>query len=156
VSSGGELRELMRRLAAPVVVLTLELDGRRNGVTVGSFVSLSLDPPLVGVAIARTAQFHEALREVDLFGVNALAADQDGVAQHFARGVPPIVMWTGIAVRAGDGPPLLEGCLGWLVCRRVEDVPAGDHTFFVGEVLSVEHGVQGPALAHVGQTYVSL
>jgi len=154
--SGDDLRELMRRLAAPVAVLTIELDGRRNGVTVGSFGSLSLDPPLVGVAIARTAQFHEALREVDLFVLNALAAGQDGVAQHFARGVPPIAMWTGIAVRAGEGPPLLEGCLGWLVCRRVQEVPVGDHTFFVGEVLSVEHGAQGPALAYIGQKYVSL
>ena len=154
--SGDDLRELMRRLAAPVAVLTIELDGRRNGVTVGSFGSLSLDPPLVGVAIARTAQFHEALREVDLFVLNALAAGQDGVAQHFARGVPPIAMWTGIAVRAGEGPPLLEGCLGWLVCRRVQEVPVGDHTFFVGEVLSVELGAPGPALAYIGQKYVSL
>jgi len=146
----------MRRLAAPVAVLTVEHDGRRSGVTVGSFVSLSLDPPLVGVSLARTAQLHEPLRELDLFAVNVLAADQDGVAQHFARGVPPIVMWTGIPVRAGEGPPLIEGSLGWLVCRRVQDVPVGDHTFFVGEVLSVEHGVAGPALAYVGQRYVSL
>jgi flavin reductase len=156
VETGDDLRELMRRLAAPVAVLTIELDGRRSGVTVASFVSLSLDPPLVGVSLARTAALHELLREVDLFVVNALAADQDGVAQHFARGVPPIAMWTGIRVRDAEGPPLIEGALGWLVCRRSQEVPVGDHTFFVGEVLSVEHGSTGPALAYVGQRYVAL
>ena len=156
METGDDLRELMRRLAAPVAVLTIELEGRRSGVTVASFVSLSLDPPLVGVSLARTAALHELLREVDVFVVNALAADQDGVAQHFARGVPPIAMWTGIQVRDAEGPPLIEGALGWLVCRRSQEVPVGDHTFFVGEVLSVEHGTAGPALAYVGQRYVAL
>ena len=156
METGLELRELMRRLPAPVSVVTIEFEGRRSGLTVGSVVSLSLDPPLVGVSISRDAQLHELLREVDRFAVNALAADQDGVAQHFARSVPPIAMWAGIGVRPGEGPPLLEGAIGWLTCRRVQEVPAGDHTLFVGEVLAVEQGAPGPALAYVGQQYVSL
>jgi len=157
VSTGDELRELMRRVPSPVAVITIELDGRRTGLTVGSFVSLSLEPPLVGVSLSHEAQLHELLKEVELFAVNALAADQDGVAQHFARGVPPIAMWSGIRVRESDaGPPLLEGAIGWLICRRVQDVPVGDHTLFVGEVLRAEQGKAGPALAYVGQRYVSL
>ena len=146
----------MRRLPAPVCVLTIVHDGRPTGLTVGSFVSLSLDPPLVGVSIAREAQLHEPLREVDRFALSILAADQDGVAQHFARSVPPIAMWRGIPVREGAEPPLIEGCVGWLVCRRLDDVPTGDHTFFVAEVLSLEEGPAGPALVYVGQKYVSL
>jgi flavin reductase (DIM6/NTAB) family NADH-FMN oxidoreductase RutF len=153
---GDELRTLMRRLPAPVCVLTIEHEGRRTGLTVGSFVSLSLDPPLVGVSISREAQLHEPLREVERFAISVLAADQDGVAQHFARSVPPIAMWDGIHVRENDGPPLLEGAVGWLSCRRVHDVAAGDHTFFVAEVLSLEQGEPGPALVYVGQRYVSL
>ena len=157
MSTGGELRELMRRVPSPVAVVTIELDGRRTGLTVGSLVSLSLEPPLVGVSLSHEAQLHELLKEVELFAVNALAADQDGVAQHFARGVPPIAMWSGIRVReSGAGPPLIEGAIGWLICRRVQDVPVGDHTLFVGEVLRAEQGAAGPALAYVGQKYVSL
>ncbi len=156
MEGGEELRALMRRVPAPVCVLTLELEGRRHGLTVGSFVSLSLAPPLVGVSIARQAQLHELLREVDAFAVNVLAAGQDGVAQHFARGVPPIAMWSGIEVRAGEGPPLLAGAAGWLSCRRLESLATGDHTFFVAEVLALEQGAPGPALAYVGQRYVSL
>ena len=146
----------MRRLPAPVCVLTLIDQERPTGLTVGSFVSLSLRPPLVGISINREAQIHEPMRETEIFAVNVLAADQDGVAQHFARSVPPIAMWRGIAVRPDSEPPLLEGAAGWLTCRRVQDVPVGDHTLFVGEVLRVEPGEPGPALAYVGQRYVSL
>ncbi|MGZ4389555.1 MAG: flavin reductase family protein, partial [Gaiellaceae bacterium] len=77
MSKGDDLRELMRRVPSPVAVVTIELDGRRTGLTVGSFVSLSLEPPLVGVSLSHEAQLHELLKEVDLFAVNALAADQD-------------------------------------------------------------------------------
>jgi flavin reductase (DIM6/NTAB) family NADH-FMN oxidoreductase RutF len=156
MEAGEELRGLMRRLPAPVCVVTIVLEGRPYGLTVGSLVSLSLEPPLVGLSISHQAQLHELLREVDAFSVNALAADQDGVAQHFARGTPPIVMWSGISVREGDGPPLLEGAIGWLRCRRESALEVGDHTFFVGSVESVEQGTAGPALAYVGQRYVSL
>jgi flavin reductase (DIM6/NTAB) family NADH-FMN oxidoreductase RutF len=156
VEAGEELRELMRRLPAPVCVVTIELEGRPYGLTVGSVASLSLEPALVGLSISHQAQLHELLREVDAFAVNALGADQDGVAQHFARGTPPIAMWSGIAVRPGEGPPLLEGAIGWLRCRRERAFEVGDHTFFVGAVESVEQGLPGPALAYVGQRYVSL
>lgn len=157
MATGGQLRELMRRVPSPVAVVTIELEGRRQGLTVGSLVSLSLEPPLVGVSLSHEAQLHELIKEVELFAVSALAADQEGVAQHFARGTPPIAMWSGICVRESPpGPPLLEGAIGWLTCRRVQDVPLGDHTLFVGEVLRAEHGGPGPALAYVGQRYVSL
>ncbi len=149
-----ELRELMRRVPAPVGVLTFTLDGRRYGVTVGSVVSLSLEPPLVGVSIGLQSSTHAPFRETETFAINALAGDQDGLAQHFARSVPPIVMWNGIAVRAVDGPPLLEDALGWIVCRRGPELETGDHTFFVGEVQSVELGRDGPGLAYLRQSYV--
>ena len=157
MATGGQLRELMRRVPSPVAVVTIELEGRPQGLTVGSLVSLSLEPPLVGVSLSHEAQLHELIKDVEIFGISTLGADQDGVAQHFARGVPPIAMWSGIRVRKSElGPPLIDGAVGWLTCRRVQDVPVGDHTLFVGEVLSVEHGAPGPALAYVGQRYVSL
>jgi flavin reductase (DIM6/NTAB) family NADH-FMN oxidoreductase RutF len=147
------LRELMRRVPAPVSVLTFELDGIRFGVTVGSVVSLSLEPPLVGVAIGLQSSTHEPIRRTDRFAINALAGDQEQLAQHFARSVPPIVLWQGIAVREEPGPPLLDGALGWIRCRRGADYPVGDHTLFVGEVESIEIGREGPGLAYLRQSY---
>jgi flavin reductase (DIM6/NTAB) family NADH-FMN oxidoreductase RutF len=156
VDRGIDLRSLMRRVPAGVSVVTVEVGGHRLGLTVATLVSLSLDPPLVGVAISRQAALHELLREAGRFGVSVLAAGQEDVAQHFARGVPPIAMWTGVAVRPGDGPPLLEGAAGWLVCDVRSSHDTGDHTLFDAEVVAVEQGSPGPALAYVNGSYVPL
>jgi flavin reductase (DIM6/NTAB) family NADH-FMN oxidoreductase RutF len=137
-------------------VLTADVEGERLGLTLGSVVSLSLDPPLVGVSVSRQAAMHELLRQADEFALSLLAGDQEGVAQHFARGVPPYAHWAGVGTREGEGAPLIEGALGWLRCRRTGEQAAGDHTFFVGEVVSVEPGRGGPALVFVDQRYVSL
>ncbi len=154
---GPDLRLLMRRFPQGVAVLSVDAEGERLGLTVGSLVSLSLEPPLVGVAIGRHAAMHELLRRAGGFALSLLAAGQDALAQHFARGVPPIALWHGIASREGAaGAPLLEGALGWLECRLDREVAAGDHTLFVGEVLSVELGEPAPPLVHVDSAYRSL
>jgi flavin reductase (DIM6/NTAB) family NADH-FMN oxidoreductase RutF len=138
-------------------VLTVAVDDERLGLTVGSFVSLSLEPPLVGVAISRQAAMHELLRRAGRFALSLLAGGQEAAAQHFARGVPPLAHWHGIEWREGpSGAPLLVGALGWLECTCVAEHATGDHTLFVGEVTSVEQGSPGPALVHVGQDYVAL
>jgi flavin reductase (DIM6/NTAB) family NADH-FMN oxidoreductase RutF len=140
-----------------VAVLTVDVDGERIGLTVGSVVSLSLEPPLVGVSISRQAAMHELLRRAGAFSLSLLAGDQEAVAQHFARGVPPFAHWHGIGTREDvEGAPLLEGALGWLRCRLAAEHAAGDHTLFVGEVLAAERGRGAPALVRVGGGYVSL
>jgi flavin reductase (DIM6/NTAB) family NADH-FMN oxidoreductase RutF len=147
----------MRRFPAGVAVLTVDVEGERLGLTVGSLVSLSLEPPLVGVAVSRQAAMHELLRRADSFALSLLAAGQEGIAQHFARGVPPIALWHGVATRPGAaGAPLLEGALGWLECRTATEHEAGDHTLFVGEVLSAEQGARTASLVHLDQAYRSL
>ena len=153
---GADLRSLMRRVPAGVAVVTVDVEGERLGLTVASLVSLSLDPPLVGVSISRQAAMHELLRRTDRFGVSLLGAGQEAVAAHFARGVPPIALWHGVAVRDDDGPPLLDRAIGWLLCTRRSEVDAGDHTLFVGRVEAVEHGAAGNALAYVSGSYVAV
>jgi len=142
VVGGDELRAVMGRFPHGVAVVTVEVRGQRAGLTIASLVSLSLEPPLVGFAVRRDAALHELLREPGEFAVSLLAAGQEALAQHFARGVPPIALWEGVAVRDAEGPPLLEGAVGWLRCRVVSEHETGDHTFFVG---SVEHAESGPA-----------
>lgn len=152
---GEELRELLRRFPAGVAVVGVELDGERLGLTIGTLIPLSLEPPLVGFAVRREAALYELLRRSGTFSFSLLAADQEAVAQHFARGVPPIAHWEGIDVRDVDGPPLLEGAIGWLMGRVSAEVPAGEDTFFVGEVLSVEEGVRARPLVYVDRGYVT-
>lgn len=152
---GEELRDVMRMIPAPVSVVTVDLEGERLGLTVASLVSLSLSPPLVGVAISRQAALHELLRRAGVFGVSVLAAGQEHLAQHFARGVPPIALWKGVPVRAEDGPPLLEGALAWLRCGVRDEHEMGDHTLFVGEVVEAETGGAEQALVYLDRRYVS-
>jgi flavin reductase (DIM6/NTAB) family NADH-FMN oxidoreductase RutF len=156
VVGGNELRALMGRFPAGVAVVTVDLDGKRAGLTVASLVSLSLEPALVGVAIRRDAALHELLREAGRFAVSMLAAGQEGLAQHFARGVPPIAHWEGILLRDREGPPELEGAVGWLRCRTTVEHETGDHTLFVGEVESAEPGPARSPLVFHGQGYLAL
>jgi flavin reductase (DIM6/NTAB) family NADH-FMN oxidoreductase RutF len=157
VTTRDELRALMRRAPANVAVLTVDTGRDRLGLTVSSLLSLSLEPPLVGVSIARDAAMHELVREAGGFAVSLLAGGQDRLAQHFARGVPPIGMWNGIATEEGArGAPLLAGALGWLECRLAGELAVGDHTLFVGEVESVRLGAAAPPLVHHDGSYRSL
>lgn len=157
MATGEDLREVMRSTPSPICIVTIELEETRVGLTVGSLVSLSLEPPLVGFALGQQAQLHELLRGAGEFGVSLLAADQEAVAQHFARSVPPIAMWTGIELRDDvPGPPLIAGALGWLRCSVAAEHPTGDHTFFVAEVEWAEVGSRRPALVYLRQGYAGV
>jgi len=152
--TGEELREVMRRFPAPVAVVTTELDDERFGLTVGSLVSLSLEPSLVGISIGKDSSSHEPIRLAGGWAVSLLAASQTHVAQHFARsGIPPVALWIGMDVREGTRGPLLEGALGWLECRTAAEHEAGDHTVFIGAVESIELGAAGTGLVYRGGEY---
>ena len=105
---GAEQRALFRRWPAGVSVVVADLEGRRHGLTVSSLVSLSLDPPLIGISISHQSSLHELLRDAGSWAVSVLSGDQEHLAQHFARSVPPLVLWNGIDVREDD-PRLLVG-----------------------------------------------
>lgn len=95
------------------------------------------------------------MQEAGEWAVSILAGGQAELAQHFARSVPPIALWDGIAVREDD-PLLLEGAVGWVRARTVEEFPAGDHVVFVGAVESLELGPGRGALVYVDRRYVEL
>jgi flavin reductase (DIM6/NTAB) family NADH-FMN oxidoreductase RutF len=153
--TGDELREVMRRFPAPVAVVTTELQGERFGLTVGSLVSLSLEPPLVGISIGRDSSSLEPIRRAGGWTASLLSGSQPTVAQHFARsGIPPVALWNGVDVRDGSRGPLIEGALAWLECRTVSEHEAGDHTIFVGEVESSELGASGTGLVYRGGEYL--
>ncbi|MGH3135776.1 MAG: flavin reductase family protein [Gaiellaceae bacterium] len=148
------LRELLGRYPTGVCVVTVDAGGQKLGLTVGSLVSLSLDPALVGFGVAREAAMHELLREAGGCAISLLAEGQDWLAQHFARGVPPIAMWHGIATAGGaSGAPLLVGALGWLECSVRDEVAVGTHTFFVCDVRRVELGQEAPPLLRARGEY---
>jgi flavin reductase (DIM6/NTAB) family NADH-FMN oxidoreductase RutF len=153
VSSGDDLREVMRRYPVGISVVTVDLEGERLGLTVASLMTLALEPPLVGISIARQAALHELLRAAGGFAVSLLGTEQRPLAQHFARGVPPLVLWQGIETLAGSRGPLLAGALGWLECALHAEHEAGDHTLFLGLVERAEPGHDGAPLLRLGGDY---
>ena len=155
MGNGDELRALFGRFPSGVAVVTVDAGGQRVGLTVATLVGLSLEPPLVGFSVARQAALHELLREARRCAVSLLAAGQASLAEHFARGVPPIGMWEGIATEPSVGSTLLSGALGWVECALHDEVRAGTHTLFVCEVERVVHGADGPALVRVRGGFAS-
>jgi flavin reductase len=147
--TGEELREVMRRFPAPVAVVTTALGDERFGLTVGSLVSLSLQPPLVGISIGKESSSHEPIRRAGGWAASLLSGAQANIAQHFARsGIPPVALWHGMDVRQGSRGPLVDEALAWLECRTTSEHEAGDHTIFVGEVESAEARATGSGLVY--------
>ena len=146
----------MRLWPHGVSILSVDVDGDRMGVTVSSLVSLSLEPPLVGISVGKQASCYELLRRAGAFAVSMLGSDQEEIARRFAAGRPPIVHWDGVAIRQGRHAPLIEGALGWIEATTLADHDAGDHTFFIARVDGVDRGPAPSALMYRDRSYHSL
>lgn len=142
--SPEELRSVLRQWASGVTVVTSGVDGALHGMTVSSFSSVSLEPPLISVNIERRTRTFSLMTEAGAFAVSILADDQQDLAQHFGGGIPDNEeRLKGLSYQLGPlGSPLLEGCLASMECRVKGALPAGTHSVFVGEVTSwnIQHG----------------
>jgi flavin reductase (DIM6/NTAB) family NADH-FMN oxidoreductase RutF len=128
-------RRVLGNFASGVTVVTVEHEGAYHGSTVASFCSLSLDPPLVLVCIDRHATSHAFIEHAGQFAVNILGKENADVSRHFASRNPN--KFATIDYQLGVlGVPLLDDAIATLECRVVSQFPGGDHSIFVGEVLS--------------------
>jgi flavin reductase (DIM6/NTAB) family NADH-FMN oxidoreductase RutF len=137
-----EFRNVLGRFASGVTVVTaLTEDGKDQGMTVSSFCSVSLVPPLVLICIERDASAHGALTTSDEFVVNVLSADQEQVARRFA--IEGIDRFEGVAfTRAHNRIPVLDNVIAVIECLRTALYAGGDHTIILGQVEAarVENG----------------
>ena len=129
----ADFKRAMAQFATGVTVVTTEHDGHLYGMTVASFASLSLDPPLVLICVGRKMQTHDAIVGAKRFGVSILAQDQQRLSNHFASKSDD--KFAGIEYRRGaSGVPLLENAICTLECELHEQLSGGDHSIFVGRV----------------------
>jgi flavin reductase (DIM6/NTAB) family NADH-FMN oxidoreductase RutF len=143
--AGHFLRGCLGRFATGVAVVTFtEPDGGPRGVTVNSFTSVSMDPPLILVALQRTAPSHDQLRG-RCFTVNILGAEQRELARHFAGNPQPALR---PAWADGQHAPRLTGSLSYFECTPWAEFDGGDHTLFLGEVRHFDYR-DGDALGFV-------
>ncbi|MFT3821404.1 MAG: flavin reductase family protein [Rubrivivax sp.] len=148
-----ELRHALGRFATGVtIVTTLDAQGQRVGLTVNSFASLSLEPPLVMWALRALSPSLPAFQGDAGFAVNVLAQDQIELSRRFAS---HHVVDRFAAGRwhagAGSGLPLLEGAAAVLECERVSSQTAGDHVLFIGRVLGFSQSDRPPLVFRQGR-----
>ena len=124
----------MSHFASGVTVVTTEHGGKPFGMTVASFASLSLHPPLVLICIEKGVKTHDAIAAAGKFGVSILTEAQGHISSRFASRVDD--KFSGIEARRGSlGVPLIGGALTTLECSVYDQLPGGDHTIFIGEVV---------------------
>jgi flavin reductase (DIM6/NTAB) family NADH-FMN oxidoreductase RutF len=149
--SGERFREVMAHVPTSVCVVAAAHADGPAGLSVGSFVSVSLDPPLVGVFVATTSTSWPRIAEAGTFCISVLGDEHEHVSRAFAvSGGDKFggVEWD----RSPAGAPLLPGAVAWVDCELEAEHPAGDHTFVLARVRDLgAAGEVGPLVFHRGR-----
>ncbi|QRP49156.1 flavin reductase family protein [Amycolatopsis sp. FDAARGOS 1241] len=144
------MREVLGHFASGVVVVTAAANTGPAGFTCQSFSSLSLDPPLVSFAPARSSTSWPKIRAAGRFCVNVLAGDHAGLSTAFARSGTD--KYAGVQWRpAPSGAPILDGVTAWLDCTLEHEYAGGDHTIVAARVHALgADASRAPLLFHRG------
>lgn len=138
-------RQVLGHFPTGVTVVTAAGTPFPVGMSVGSFASVSLDPPLVGFFAGKDSTTWPDIEAAGAFCVNILSDEQEELSRRFATKDED--KFTGIGWSpAGSGAPLLDGVLAWIDCEIAEVVDAGDHVCVLGRVLDLGTGVDGGPL----------
>lgn len=149
------LRDSLGMFATGITVVTVRSpSGKPFGLTVNSFNSVSLEPPLIVWSLATHLASVNAFADCEYYAINVLAEDQQHLSQRFAT--RDIDKFAGLELREGlGGAPLLDGCCAWFECRNTLRHDGGDHVMFVSEVVRHTHEAKAP-LIYFGGRYRSL
>jgi flavin reductase (DIM6/NTAB) family NADH-FMN oxidoreductase RutF len=152
-----KFRQVMSQFASGVTVVTTSYEGRPQGLTVASFCSLSLDPPLVLVCIDKRSVTHDILAKAGIFAVNILESEQQDISRTFADPAMEGRRFAEVRYRTGEsGAPILEPCLASIDCRVEAMYEGGDHTIFVGRVLDLDLNEDAEPLVYFRSAYHEL
>jgi flavin reductase (DIM6/NTAB) family NADH-FMN oxidoreductase RutF len=133
-----QFRDALGEFATGVTIICARLaQGRYVGLTVNSFNSVSLDPPLVLWSLSRRSLSLPAFEAAARYSVNVLSSEQTELARRFSR--PHEDRFAGVGYRMGwADAPLIDGCVAWFECLHHARHRAGDHTIFIGEVATCQ------------------
>lgn len=149
-------RRALGSFATGVTVVTAhDVEGHKRGVTVNSFASVSLDPPLVLFCLDKAAFSFDCFRAAERFAVNVLRAEQHELSVRFATAMSD--KWEGVDFELWPGGlPVLSDCLANLGCRRETLYEGGDHVIVVGRVESLRVAGEGDPLVYFQSAYHSV
>jgi flavin reductase (DIM6/NTAB) family NADH-FMN oxidoreductase RutF len=142
----NELRRIMGHFATGVTIITsVRSSGELHGLTANAFTSVSLVPPLLLICVDKKAESYPCFTETRVFTVNILAGDQEALSRKFA--VSGGNKFEGVSYRLGaNGAPILDGTLAYIECTVSQEVDAGDHTVYLGEIQQAETPHEGKPL----------
>ena len=149
-------RQALGQFATGVAVITAEgADGSAIGLTMNSFNSVSVDPPLVLFSIARSAYSFAAMTEAKGFAVNILGRDQEQLSNKFAKALGD--KWANVDHTLGHlAAPLISGALAHFECVPYAQYDGGDHVIFVGRVVRFTTRPESNPLVFYGGAYREL
>lgn len=145
------LRTAMRAWSAGVTVVTAAHGDDRHGMTVNSFTSISLEPPLIVISLQSSSRTHELVSRSKAFGLTILSAAQMEISDIFAGRLPKVQdRFSGLEITTlVTGSPLIVGGLAWLDCRVENALPAGQNTLHIAEVVAARaNNEAGPLVYH--------
>lgn len=148
-----DFRETLGRFPTGVTIVTaLSPDGTPIGVTISSFNSVSLDPPLILWSLATNSPKLEAFRQASHYAINVLGSNQRELSNRFASRAED--RFADVPVLDGQGGvPLIEGCCAWFECTQEAQYPGGDHLIFIGHVQRFAQGEDASPLVFFDGAY---
>jgi flavin reductase (DIM6/NTAB) family NADH-FMN oxidoreductase RutF len=153
-----ELRDAMRFWASGVTIVSAEYEGVQHGMTVSAFFSVSLAPPLVLVSLSWGSRTRDLVQKSNSFGITILTSQQQDLSDRFAgRSTEDTDRFEGLhTFTLLTGAPFLAGGLAFFDCRVVSVVEIGEHSLYIGEVVSVCQGQAGQPLLYYDREYKTL
>jgi flavin reductase (DIM6/NTAB) family NADH-FMN oxidoreductase RutF len=130
-----ELKHFMRRFPQGVTLVTTYATGRNVGITISSFTSISLNPPLILISISKDANSYMDFVSCDSFNVQLLAANQESIAERFAKKIKHEEKFSGLKYTCDSKRnPVIDGTIANLECSKFQVIDAGDHSLILGRV----------------------
>lgn len=150
-----DLRQAMRAWSSGVAIVTATSQGEQHGMTVSSFTSIALEPPLIIISLQMDSRTHSLVTESNAFAVTILAENQQELSDRFAgrvsdeedrlAGVETETLLT--------GAPFIKGGLAYLDCRVTQAIPVGTNTLFLAEVVAARGNREGRPLIYHDREY---
>lgn len=153
-----QLRDAMRAWTTGVAVITATHNGQRYGMTVNSFTSISLEPPLVSVTLKRLTHTHELVERSGEFAITILSAEQKHLSDRFAGKIPHVAdRFEGVETETLlTNAPLIKGGMAYFNCRVANAFPAGENTLFIAEVVAARGEGEGDPLVYHNRVFWKL
>jgi flavin reductase (DIM6/NTAB) family NADH-FMN oxidoreductase RutF len=150
-----DLRAAMRAWTTGVAIVTVAHQGRQHGMTVSSFTSISLEPPLIVISLSHGSQTHDLIRLAGAFGVTILAASQQGLSERFAdKHTRDTDRLAGLQTETFvSGAPFIKGGLAFLDCKVTQTIDAGMNTLFIAQVTVVRGADHDAPLVYHDRAY---